>query len=71
MKNVFKTTLRINGEYLGAELVEFGDKEMLLHLESNELVIMKACVFEMWCNHPELNLTLDAPKNGGGLRHLH
>lgn len=71
MKNVFKATLKINGEYLDAELVEFSDKGMLLHLESNELVIMKACVFEMWCSHQELNLILDAPKNGGGFRYLH
>lgn len=60
MKNVFKTTLRINGEYLGAEIVEFGNSGLLLCLETGEWVEMSIPTFEMWSRHPELNLSMRA-----------
>ena len=68
MKNIFRTTILIDGEYLGAELVEFSDKGMLLRLESKELVIMDTHTFEMWCKHPELNLLYS--KRNFGFRYL-
>lgn len=68
MKNIFRTTILIDGEYLGAELVEFSDKGMLLRLESKELVIMDTHTFEMWCKHPELNLLYS--KRNSGFRYL-
>lgn len=60
MKNVFKTTLRINGKYLGAEIVELGDRGLLLYLETGERVEMSIPTFEMWSRHPELNLSIHA-----------
>ena len=70
MKNVFKTTLRINGEYLGAELVEFSDKGLLLCLETGEWVEMSIPTFEMWSRHPELNLLMRAKPCCGGAKIL-
>ena len=70
MKNVFKTTLRINGEYLGAELVEFSDKGLLLCLETGEWVEMSIPTFEMWSRHPELNLLMRAKPCCGGAKVL-
>lgn len=60
MKNVFKTALKINGEYLDAELVELGDRGLLLRLETGEWVEMSIPTFEMWSRHPELNLSMRA-----------
>lgn len=58
MKNVFKAALKINGEYLDAELLEFSDKGLLLCLETGEWVEMSIPTFEMWSRHPELNLLM-------------
>lgn len=70
MKNVFKTALKINGEYLDAELLEFSDKGLLLRLESGEWVEMSIPTFEMWIRHPELNLLMRAKPGCKGAKIL-
>lgn len=70
MKNVFKATLRINGEYVDAEIEEFGDRGLLLCLESSEWVEMSIPTFEMWSRHPELNLLMRAKPGCEGAKIL-